>query len=90
VSMQTHKSEAPCFRSLRPGFLGAFPADGCLHPVIRRAAEALQLRLPGVLRGLPLARWWLFKYSSAALGYGQIGSRKVGSLRIVSLPGIFG
>ena len=25
----TYALEAPCFRSLRPGYLGAFPADGC-------------------------------------------------------------
>ncbi|CAE8594819.1 unnamed protein product, partial [Polarella glacialis] len=56
--------EAPCFRSLRPGYLGAFPADGCVHPMLRCCARALERRLPKVLHGRPLARWWLFKYTS--------------------------
>lgn len=58
--------EAPCFKSLRPGYLGAFPADGCTHPLLRCAAEALERRLLQALAGKPLARWWLFKYTAAS------------------------
>jgi len=58
--------EAPCFRTLRPGYLGAFPTDGCNHPVLRIAAESLEQKMPLVLAGHPLLLWWLFKHSPAA------------------------
>ena len=44
-------TKAGCFRSLRPGYLGAFAADGCLHPIIRRAAERLHQRLSAAQKG---------------------------------------
>ncbi|OLP83875.1 hypothetical protein AK812_SmicGene35315 [Symbiodinium microadriaticum] len=57
-----YSMEGTCFRSLRPGYLGAFPWDGCVHPLLRCAAERLEERLPRILHRRPLARWWLFKY----------------------------
>ncbi|CAK9029136.1 unnamed protein product [Durusdinium trenchii] len=57
-----YSTEAPCFRSLRPGYLGAFPSDGCVHPIIRRAAESLEAHLPNIFRKHHLTRWWIFKY----------------------------
>mmetsp|Transcript_72979 Transcript_72979/g.171179 ORF Transcript_72979/g.171179 Transcript_72979/m.171179 type:complete len:239 (+) Transcript_72979:1-717(+) len=56
------EDKATCFRSLRPGYLGAFPWDGCVHPLLRCVAERLEDRLPRILHRRPLARWWLFKY----------------------------
>lgn len=64
AELWTYALEAPCFRSLRPGYLGAFPADGCVHPIIRRVAESLEEKMPAVLERHHLTRWWLFKYFS--------------------------
>uniref|UniRef100_A0A7S4S1V5 Uncharacterized protein n=2 Tax=Alexandrium monilatum TaxID=311494 RepID=A0A7S4S1V5_9DINO len=58
--------EAPCFRTLRPGYLGAFPQDGCTHPLLRALAEALERRLPRLLAGRSLTNWWLFKCTPAS------------------------
>lgn len=58
--------EAPIFRTVRNGFLGAFPADGHVHPATLATARSLERRLPRVFAGHPLGLWWLFKYTEAA------------------------
>jgi len=58
--------EAPCFRTVRNGFLGAFPADGNVHPIISSTARSLESRMPRVMEGHPLGLWWLFKYTEGA------------------------
>lgn len=58
--------EAPVFRTVRNGFLGAFPADGHVHPATLATARSLEKRLPKVFAGHPLGMWWLFKYTEEA------------------------
>ncbi|CAJ1399338.1 unnamed protein product [Effrenium voratum] len=70
LELWTYATEAPCFRSLRPGYLGAFPWDGCVHPLLRRTAEELETKMPRVLAGHRLARWWFFKYLHGGSGVG--------------------
>lgn len=60
-----YSREATCFCTIRNGFLGAFPADGNVHPLILAAARSLERHMPRVLAGHPLGLWWLFKYTEA-------------------------
>eukprot|EP00439_Symbiodinium_sp_Y106_P007833 s5223_g1.t1 len=62
-----YSMEATCFRSLRPGYLGAFPWDGCVHPLLRCVAERLEDRLPRILHRRPLARSRLSAVDDKAL-----------------------
>jgi len=57
---------SPNFRTTRQGFLGAFPADGFVHPIVLSTAVALEQRMPRTMAGHPLGLWWLFKYTSAS------------------------
>lgn len=57
--------ESPSFRTVRNGFLGAFPADGNVHPLILATAYSLERHMPDILAGHPLGLWWLFKYTEA-------------------------
>eukprot|EP00439_Symbiodinium_sp_Y106_P013269 s5223_g1.t3 len=61
------EDKATCFRSLRPGYLGAFPWDGCVHPLLRCVAERLEDRLPRILHRRPLARSRLSAVDDKAL-----------------------
>jgi len=54
----TYVCESTCFRTLRPGYLGAFLEDGCTHPALRTAAESLERQLPGIFTNQPLLLWW--------------------------------
>jgi hypothetical protein len=58
--------ETACFRTVRRGFLGAFPADGNTHPILLSTARALERRMPLTFAGHPLGLWWLFKYTDEA------------------------
>jgi len=58
-----YSQEATCFRTVRNGFLGAFPADGNTHPAILATVRSLEKSLPNVMNGHPLGLWWLFKYT---------------------------
>jgi len=57
--------EAPCFSTVRRGYLGAFPADGNVHPLIISAALALEHLMPRTFAAHPLGLWWFFKYTEA-------------------------
>jgi hypothetical protein len=37
-------------RTMRAGFLGAFPGDGTTHPIIKNLALELERRMPKVSR----------------------------------------
>lgn len=66
----SYACEAPCFGTVRKGFLGAFPADGTVHPLLLATVRSLERRMPGIFQGHPLALWWLFKYFEAPQGIG--------------------
>ena len=51
------------FRTMRRGFLGAFPGDGLTHPLLLRLAHELVAAAPRIFANYALALWWLFKYS---------------------------
>jgi hypothetical protein len=48
--------------TLRRGYLGAFPADGTTHPIVRSLAEELLEAAPSIFGAHTLALWWIFKY----------------------------
>ena len=50
------------FRTLRRGFVGAFPADGATHPLLLTLAEELEAAAPAIFSPHTLGLWWLFKY----------------------------
>ncbi len=50
------------FRTLRRGFVGAFPADGATHPLLLTLAEELEAAAPAIFSPHALGLWWLFKY----------------------------
>lgn len=57
--------EGPTFRTVRNGFLGAFPGDGFGHPLVAALARELEARWPRVLGAHPLGLYWIFKYTDA-------------------------
>ena len=61
--LQSYAAHGCHFRSMRAGYLGAFPTDGALHPLLIEVAAALASAAPRIFDGHPLALWWLFKYS---------------------------
>jgi len=64
-------TETSSFRTVRNGFLGAFPANGNVHPLILATALSLERHMPRVLDKHPLGLWWLFKYTEE--GHSGIG-----------------
>lgn len=60
--MQAYTRHGAHFRTLRAGYLGAFPADGTTHPLILRLAEELVHAAPSIFSSHALALWWIFKY----------------------------
>lgn len=64
AELQRYGRAVPAFRTMRAGFLGAFPSDGACHPLVLRAAAAIEERLGGDLfHDSPLGLWWFFKYT---------------------------
>ena len=61
--LQSYAAHGCHFRSMRAGYLGAFPTDGALHPLLIEVAAALAGAAPHIFDGHALALWWLFKYS---------------------------
>lgn len=60
-----YSTEAASFRTVRNGFLGAFPADGNVHPLILATVVSLEQKMHNVMANHPLGLWWLFKYTEA-------------------------
>jgi hypothetical protein len=54
------------FRTMRAGFLGAFPGDGATHPIVLNVASLLEEAMPAVFKGHSLGLWWFFKYVTAS------------------------
>ena len=54
------------FRTMRAGYLGAFPADGVTHPRLLSLVEELGIAAPRIVAGHTLGLWWLFKYRLVA------------------------
>lgn len=61
-TLQAYSRHGANFRTLRKGYLGAFPADGTTHPVVRRLTEELVAAAPSIFGNHALALWWIFKY----------------------------
>jgi hypothetical protein len=61
-----YQLEAQIFQTMRAGYLGAFPANGNTHPLIKHAALQLEGKMPKVFLGHSLGLWWLFKYTNQA------------------------
>ena len=62
AEMQAYARHGAHFRTLRQGYLGAFPADGTTHPLVLRLAEELATAAPQIFGDHALALWWIFKY----------------------------
>jgi hypothetical protein len=61
-SLQAYARHGAHFRTLRKGYLGAFPSDGVTHPLLRALADELVAAAPSIFAPHALALWWLFKY----------------------------
>lgn len=64
AALQAYTRHGAHFRTLRRGYLGAFPADGTTHPLILRLATELAAAAPAIFARHALAMWWIFKYDS--------------------------
>eukprot|EP00937_MAST-01D_sp_MAST-1D-sp2_P004743 g4743.t1 len=73
AEVQRYAKCTPAFRTMRGGFLGAFPADGATHPLLVKLARGLERAMPAVFGPHPLGLWWLFKYPPPADGAGVGG-----------------
>ena len=62
--LQAYSRHGANFRTLRKGYLGAFPSDGTTHPLLLSLAEELTAAAPSIFGEHPLALWWIFKYDS--------------------------
>ena len=62
AELQAYSRHGAHFRTLRNGYLGAFPSDGTTHPLILSLAEELVGRAPAIFGEHALAMWWIFKY----------------------------
>lgn len=64
AALQAYTRHGAHFRTLRNGYLGAFPADGTTHPLVLALAEELAAAAPAIFAPHTLALWWIFKYDS--------------------------
>ena len=64
AELQAYTQHGAHFRTLRKGYLGAFPADGTTHPLILCLARELHARAAPIFGEHALAMWWIFKYDS--------------------------
>ena len=62
AELQSYTRHGAHFRTLRRGYLGAFPSDGTCHPLILALAEELVAAAPKIFGSHALAMWWIFKY----------------------------
>ena len=62
--LQAYARHGAHFRSMRRGYLGAFPSDGVTHPLIRSLAEELERAAPLIFARHRLALHWFFKYDA--------------------------
>tara|TARA_B110001452_G_scaffold246837_1_gene232448 strand:- start:60 stop:1046 length:987 start_codon:yes stop_codon:yes gene_type:complete len=62
AELQQYARHGCHFRTMRAGFLGAFPADGVTHPLLQTLVHELTAAVPTILGGHALGLWWLFKY----------------------------
>lgn len=62
AELQAYVRHGAHFRTLRRGYLGAFPSDGTTHPLIQLLAEELSAAAPSIFGAHALALWWIFKY----------------------------
>lgn len=62
AELQQYARHGCHFRTMRAGFLGAFPADGVTHPLLQTLVRELTVAVPTILGGHALGLWWLFKY----------------------------
>ena len=60
--LQAYTRHGAHFRTVRSGYLGAFPSDGTTHPLILALAEELVAAAPTIFGKHALAMWWIFKY----------------------------
>ena len=61
-AIQSYARHGAHFRTLRKGYLGAFPSDGTVHPLLLALAEELTAAAPALFGAHTLALWWIFKY----------------------------
>lgn len=66
AELQRYSKVTGAFRTVRAGFLGAFPGDGLSHPFIAACARDLEKRMPNTVGHHPLGLFWLFKYTEQA------------------------
>ena len=62
--------ESCIWNDLKPGYLGAYLFDGFASAPLLALAAELRMRMPAVIRGLPLQMMWGYKYESALPGAG--------------------
>ena len=65
LELQQYARHGCHFRTMRAGYLGAFPADGVTHPRLLALVEELGIAAPRIVAGHTLGLWWLFKYSDS-------------------------
>ena len=65
AELQQYARHGCHFRTMRAGYLGAFPADGVTHPRLLALVEELGVAAPRIVAGHTLGLWWLFKYSDS-------------------------
>lgn len=62
AAIQAYARHGAHFRTLRNGYLGAFPGDGTTHPLILALVRELTTAAPAIFSSHALALWWIFKY----------------------------
>ncbi len=62
--------ESTIWNAIKSGYLGAYFYDGFSSPLLLRLASELRMRMPRVIRGLPLRMMWGYKYDSEIPGSG--------------------
>ena len=70
ATLQAYTRHGAHFRTLRKGYLGAFPADGTTHPLLLSLAQELTESAPTIFGAHALALWWIFKYDSHSNPHG--------------------
>jgi hypothetical protein len=80
---------SPAFRTMRGGFLGAFPGDGAGHPIVLALARHLEAAAPEMFASHPLGLFWFFKYPSLGVGKAQAAMAR-GEDQAAVGPGKFG
>jgi hypothetical protein len=60
--LQHYSRHGANFQTMRKGYLGAFPGDGTVDPLLLSLSCELAAAAPAIFANHALALWWLFKY----------------------------